>query len=228
MVKRRSLALGAATLCVVAGVAAWYFLGNATGPSGAGDSAGPPITGAMAQFTPQTPPRPAPVAEFLDADGNSVSLLDFGGKVVLLNIWATWCEPCKVEMPSIEALHKAYGPRGLKVVAVSIDDYVTEDSIRSFAKGLGLTFDILHDPSHTIDRSYQTTGWPETFVIAKDGVIRKKWIGPADWNSRINRVLIAELLGFSDEAMAPTPGAGGDTAAPVMLQRPSGEPQRLR
>jgi cytochrome c biogenesis protein CcmG, thiol:disulfide interchange protein DsbE len=161
--------------------------------------------------------------------GREVSLVkDYRGQVVLLNIWATWCEPCKVEMPSIEALHKAYGRRGLKVVAVSIDDYVTEDSIRSFAKGLGLTFDILHDPSHTIDRSYQTTGWPETFVIAKDGVIRKKWIGPADWNSRINRVLIAELLGFSDEAMAPTPGVGGDTVAPVMLQRPSGEPQRLR
>jgi peroxiredoxin len=160
---------------------------------------------------------------------HDVSLVnDYRGQVVLLNIWATWCEPCKVEMPSIEALHKAYGPRGLKVVAVSIDDYVTEDSIRSFAKGLGLTFDILHDPSHAIDRSYQTTGWPETFVIARDGVIRKKWIGPADWNSRVNRALIAELLGFSDDAMAPTPAAGGDTVATVMLQLPSGEPQRLR
>ena len=61
---------------------------------------------------------------------------DYRGQVVLLNIWATWCDPCKIEMPSIEALHKAYGSRGLKVVAVSIDDYVSEDSIRSFAKGL--------------------------------------------------------------------------------------------
>jgi peroxiredoxin len=95
----------------------------------------------------------------------------------------------------MEALYKVYGPHGLRVVAVSIDDYVTEDSIRAYAKGLGLSFDILHDPSHAIERAYQTTGYPESFVIGRDGTIHKKWISAADWNSTANRTLVERLLG---------------------------------
>src|SRR5438552_11373985 len=90
------------------------------------------------------------------------TLADYRGNVVLLNIWATYCPPCIAEMPSIERLHQAYGNKGLKVVAVSIDDYVTEDSIRAFARNLGVTFEILHDATHEIERVYQTTGYPET------------------------------------------------------------------
>ena len=130
------------------------------------------------------------------------TLADYRGQVVLLNVWATWCPPCIVEMPSMERLHQAYGSRGLKVVAVSIDDYVSEDSVRAFAKGLGLTFDILHDPTHSIERAYQTTGYPESFVIDRDGTIRKKWISAADWNSPGNRALVAELLGTESAARA--------------------------
>lgn len=125
------------------------------------------------------------------------TLADYKGQVVLLNVWATWCPPCIVEMPSMEELYRAYGPRGLRVVAVSIDDYVSQDSIRAFAKGLGLTFEILHDPTHSIERAYQTTGYPESFVISRDGTIRKKWISAADWNSPGNRALVAELLGVA-------------------------------
>ena len=125
------------------------------------------------------------------------TLADYKGQVVLLNVLATWCPPCIVEMPSMEELYRAYGPRGLKVVAVSIDDYVSQDSIRAFAKGLGLTFEILHDPTHSIERAYQTTGYPESFVISRDGTIRKKWISAADWNSPGNRALVAELLGVA-------------------------------
>ena len=128
------------------------------------------------------------------------TLADYRGQVVLLNVWATWCPPCIVEMPSMERLHQAYGPHGLKVVAVSIDDYVGEDSVRAFARGLGLTFDILHDPTHSIERAYQTTGYPESFVISRDGTIRKKWISAADWNSPANRALVVELLGMESAA----------------------------
>ncbi len=124
------------------------------------------------------------------------SLGDYKGKVVLLNVWATWCEPCKVEMPSLERLHRAYGDKGLKIVAVSVDDYVGDDSVRAFAKNLGLTFEILRDSSASIDRTYQLTGYPETFVIGPEGTIRKKWIGPDDWSSQGNRALIAQLLGL--------------------------------
>jgi peroxiredoxin len=114
--------------------------------------------------------------------------------VVLLNIWATWCAPCRVEMPSMEQLHRELGPRGLHVVAVSIDDPGSEQAIRDFARQLGLTFEILHDASGGIQKQYQTTGVPETFVIGRDGVIRKKVIGAAPWNSEGNRALFEQLL----------------------------------
>jgi cytochrome c biogenesis protein CcmG, thiol:disulfide interchange protein DsbE len=125
------------------------------------------------------------------------TMSDYKGKVVLLNIWATWCEPCKAEIPSLQKLYSQYGDSGLKMVAVSIDDGVSEDSIKAYAKNFGMTFEILHDPTHAIERIYQTTGYPETFVIGPEGTIRKKWIGPDDWTSQGNRALIAQLLGLA-------------------------------
>lgn len=124
------------------------------------------------------------------------TLADYKGQVMLVNIWATWCEPCRMEIPSLERLQREYGPKGLKIVAVSIDDYVTEDSIRRYANNFGVTFEILHDPSHAIERVFQATGYPETFVVGPDGTIRKKIIGPDDWNSLGNRALVAQLLGL--------------------------------
>jgi peroxiredoxin len=118
---------------------------------------------------------------------------DYRGKVVLLNIWATWCEPCKVEMPSMERLHRKLADTDFRLVAVSVDE---EDStvVEQFAKHLGLTFEILHDRSGAIRRIYQTTGVPESFVIDRDGVIVKKVIGAADWESPVNENLIRRLL----------------------------------
>jgi peroxiredoxin len=131
------------------------------------------------------------------------TMADYRGKVVLLNVWATWCEPCKIEMPSMEELYRDYGPKGIHIVAVSIDDAVPEDSIRAYAKALGLTFEILHDPTHAIERFYQTTGYPESFVIDRAGIIRKKWISAADWNSAANRALFDELLGAAPAEASP-------------------------
>ncbi len=130
----------------------------------------------------------------LEGPAKSKSLADYKGQVVLLNVWATWCGPCRTEMPSIEALHKAMGPKGLHVVAVSIDDPGKADEIRQFAKAYGLTFEILHDSAQAIQKAYQTTGVPETFIIAADGTIRKKVIAASDWNSEPNRALITQLL----------------------------------
>lgn len=124
------------------------------------------------------------------------TLADYKGQVMLVNIWATWCEPCRVEIPSLERLQREYGPKGLKIVAVSIDDYVSEDSIQRYAKNLGVTFEILHDPTHAIERTFQATGYPESFVVGPEGTIRKKVIGPDDWNSIGNRALVAQLLGL--------------------------------
>lgn len=133
-------------------------------------------------------------ARTVDGSNQVRSFEDYRGKVVVLNIWATWCRPCIVEMPSFVRLQREVADTNLKIVAVSIDDFVGADSVSAFAKGLGLTFDILLDSLHAIDRRYQVTGYPETFVIARDGTIRKKWIGPADWSSPANLALVRDLL----------------------------------
>ena len=74
------------------------------------------------------------------------SLSDYRGDVVMINIWATWCGPCRIEMPSIEQLHRAYAGKGLKILAISVDDPGSEPAIRSFVKEYGLSFEVLHDP----------------------------------------------------------------------------------
>ena len=130
------------------------------------------------------------------------TLADYAGQVVLLNVWATWCAPCRVEMPSMEALHRDFASKGLRVVAVSIDQIAGPPQIRDYARELGLTFEILHDSAQSIVRSYQVNGYPQSFVIGRDGTIRRRWIGPEDWNSPSNRALMTALLasGGSDEA----------------------------
>jgi peroxiredoxin len=130
----------------------------------------------------------------LDSAPIGKTLADYRGEVVLLNIWATWCGPCRQEMPSIEAVHQALGPKGLKVVAISTDAPGKEQEIRDFVGEFGLTFDVVHDTTGRLGSTYRTTGVPETFVIARDGTIRKKWIGPEDWNSESNRRLLEQLL----------------------------------
>lgn len=131
----------------------------------------------------------------LDGTRRQKTLADYEGKVMLINVWATWCEPCRVEMPSIEKLHREFAPQGLAVVAISVDDPGAQDRIRDFAKELGLTFEILHDPDKITSRNYQVVAYPETFVVARDGTIRRKLIGAADWSSDANRALMRELLG---------------------------------
>lgn len=126
--------------------------------------------------------------------GDTVALREhYRGQVTLVNIWATWCLPCKVEMPSMEMLYRDLGPRGLRIAAVSIDEG-NPDIVRAFARDLGLTFDILQDRTTQIQQAYQTTGVPESFLLNRDGVIVKRIIGAHDWNSEVNRALVERLL----------------------------------
>lgn len=139
-------------------------------------------------------PAPDFHASSVDSAGVTRTIADYRGDVVLVNIWATWCGPCRVEMPSIQALHETYGPRGLKVVAVSIDSPGLAKAIRSFRDEYALTFEILHDSTGVIRTDYQTAGVPETFIVGRDGVIRKRVSGATNWNSEANRALIERLL----------------------------------
>ena len=127
------------------------------------------------------------------ATGDSVTLDRYRGQVVLLNIWATWCEPCKVEMPSMQRLQQALGAQGLKIVAVSID-VQDPQVVRNFQRQFGLTFDILQDRRRAIEGIYQTTGVPESFVLNRNGLIVKRVVGPAEWDSRATVELMKRLL----------------------------------
>lgn len=178
MTGRGQLGVVATVLIVVAviGFGITRALGNELSPLGVGSRA-PDFHAA----TLDTPPR-------------QKSLADYKGQVVLVNVWATWCEPCRVEIPSIERLYRTYGPKGLRVVAVSIDDPGTDAAIRSYVHDMGMTFDVLHDPAGNIEHEYQVTGYPETVIVGKDGIIRKKIAMAIDWDTPGNRRLIAQLL----------------------------------
>jgi len=194
------IVLGVVLTLALALAAGVHFLGDELFPVAVGSTA-PPFE-----------------AKTVDGTKQTKTLADYKGKVVLLNVWATWCEPCRVEMPSIEKLHREFGDKGLSVVALSVDDPGQESHIVDFTKELGLSFEVLHDPDKAITRSYQITGYPETFVIARDGTIRKKVIGAADWSSDANRALVRELLGISGDTLTPgvaTPGR--DAADSVVL-----------
>ena len=129
------------------------------------------------------------------ASGDTVNLSDqYKGKVTLLNIWATWCVPCRQEMPSMQKAYARLKDDGFTIAAVSIDEGGPE-GVLAFAREYGLTFDILHDRSGRITTLYQTTGVPESFLLDKDGVIIKRVIGPHDWSSPANVALIERLLG---------------------------------
>jgi len=132
--------------------------------------------------------------------GDTVRLDRYHGEVVLLNIWATWCTPCVTEMPSIQRLYEQMAPQGLKVVAVSVDGEDTE-AVRAWTQDRGLTFEILHDRSGRIERDYQTTGVPESFVIDRDGIIVKKVIGATQWDHPTQVALLRRLLGVDDQSV---------------------------
>ncbi|HWA56769.1 MAG TPA: TlpA disulfide reductase family protein [Gemmatimonadales bacterium] len=143
------------------------------------------------------------------ATGDTVAIRDhYKGHVTLVNIWATWCVPCKVEMPSMQRLYDSLSSRGFRIAAVSIDQE-GPDVVRDFASSLKLTFDLLQDRKGDIQQAYQTTGVPESFLLDTTGVIMKRVIGAHDWASPVNIALIHRLLG--DPLPAAADAARADT-----------------
>ncbi len=136
------------------------------------------------------------------ASGDTVAIRDrYKGKVTLLNIWATWCVPCRQEMPAMQRAYARLKDEGFAIAAVSIDEGSPED-VLAFTREFGLTFDILQDRSGRISTLYQTTGVPESFLLDKQGVIIKRVIGAHDWSSPANVALIERQLGV----IRPAPG----------------------
>lgn len=134
----------------------------------------------------------APVFEALSLEGRPVDLRDYRGKVVMLNFWATWCIPCRVEMPSMQALYEQYSEKGFEILAISGGE--PEGRIRPFVDELGLTFPILLDPQFQIHQRYQVTAIPSTYVINPQGVIVHRLFGATDWNTAESHALVASLI----------------------------------
>lgn len=137
--------------------------------------------------------RPAPRVEAVDLRGRPVSLDQLRGQVVLLNIWATWCEPCREEMPSLERLHRRLAAEGLRIVAVSVDEG-SPRVVADFARAFGLTFAIWHDPANRVGRAYRITGLPESFLLDRRGVIIKRVIGAKVWDDSATVALVRRVL----------------------------------
>jgi len=122
----------------------------------------------------------APDFTFPGLDGKKVRLSDYKGKVVLVNIWATWCPPCVDEMPSMEKLYQKFKGENFEILAVSIDEPGLK-AVAPFMKKSGLTFPALIDSEGTIKTVYGITGIPESFIIDQQGILIKKIVGPVDW-----------------------------------------------
>jgi len=124
--------------------------------------------------------------------GEAFSIGEARGKVIVLNVWATWCKPCLKEMPALERLHQKLGSR-LQVVGVSTD--VIQEDVAGFVKELGVSFPIIHDPKRRIDELYLVQGLPTTFVIDKNGRIDRKVLGAQEWDD-------AEHIAYFEKLMA--------------------------
>lgn len=140
-----------------------------------------------ARFAPADAGTTTPTYAATSLDGDTVSLADYRGQVVLLNVWATWCRPCVQEMPALERLHDALGAEGLTVLAVSVDAPAPgledpNEAVRAFASQLGLTFPILVDASGRIEGTFRVSGLPSTFVIDREGTLRQRILGPRPWD----------------------------------------------
>ncbi|HET9961665.1 MAG TPA: TlpA disulfide reductase family protein [Nitrospiraceae bacterium] len=152
------------------------------------------------KYEPLAVGRQAPDFVLTDLNDKPYRLSDFRGKVVFLNFWATWCKPCKEEMPSMEILYKNFEKDGLVILAVSIDRVTTTKDISPFVKALNLTFPVLVDSWGKTDKPYKRMGVPETFLVDQQGVIREIVIGPRDWTRLDSLKVLMQLLKPGEKA----------------------------
>lgn len=125
--------------------------------------------------------------------GASVRLSDLRGKVVLVNFWATWCLPCRMEMPTIEAFYQRYKDQGLAVLAVNLDVLSTA-GVEAFVKEVGVTFPIILDPSWATARAYRVVGLPTTYLIDRAGNVVVREVGERDWGDGVSQMAVERLL----------------------------------
>ena len=121
----------------------------------------------------------APEFSLTTEDGKTLTRSNFGGKVLVLNFWASWCAPCREETPSMERFHRRLKDQGVVLLGVSVDK--NPEKYKDFLKRYGVTFPTFHDPAATISDSYSTYRYPETYIINREGRVLEKIVGRKDW-----------------------------------------------
>jgi peroxiredoxin len=144
----------------------------------------------------------APNFQLWDLEGNVLSLSSYRGRVVLLNFWATWCGPCRVEMPAMELLYRDFNRKDFEILAVSTDPQGVAVT-RPFRDSLGLSFPILHDSDFRVGLTYGARTLPMTFLLDRDGVITHRIFGARDWQSPEARQLVETLIKRPDSPLTP-------------------------
>ena len=158
------------------------------------------VAGGMACASPEASGKvevgaPAPDYQTMSLDGDTVSLAEQRGKVVLFNIWATWCHPCRDEIPELRALQAKYAARGLELVGVSVDADGSDDAIRAFMKDFSMEYPIWRDPDERVSTQFLVVGVPATFLIDRDGVLRWRKTGPIQPGDSALTAAIERALG---------------------------------
>lgn len=138
--------------------------------------------------------KDAPDLQVQGLDGSSMKLSDLKGKVVFLNFWATWCAPCRQEIPAIQSLYKKYYDQPDFVIAAVTVDTKTTEEIAEFLQGYRATFPVYLDPEMKAAKTYGVTGFPESFLIDRKGKIVHRFVGPRNWGDRNFRAIVDKLI----------------------------------
>ncbi len=175
------LVMAGTLLCLMVAIAGW------------GGAVAPPDILPFATRTVVKLGEPAPNFQLPDLNNHLVALSDLRGKVVLLNFWATWCGPCRVEMPAMEELYRTFPRKDFEILAVSIDAQGVAVT-RPFQQEYHLTFPILHDPDSRVGLMYGARTLPMTFLVDRQGVVRHQIFGARDWAASGAQQLVQMLM----------------------------------
>ena len=190
----RGLKLAIVAALVVGAASAVYVIGSSTlkpaGPATLKSLA----VGSMAKLQ-ESAPKPPPPKGFVDGTGKTVHLADFKGEVLVVNLWATWCAPCKVEMPTLAALQTAYTGQPVRVMAISIDQARMGDAPKDFI-AQNAPLDFYQDASMELPFTFQpeAQGFPTTILYDKSGMERARVVGEADWSTAEAKAVVDKLL----------------------------------
>jgi cytochrome c biogenesis protein CcmG/thiol:disulfide interchange protein DsbE len=144
----------------------------------------------------------APDFKLKNLNGETISLTSLRGKVVFLNVWATWCGPCREEMPSIQALYDAFSHNPDFVVLAVSEDSEGRAAVDSYVRGNAFRFNVLLDPQNLVGDAYDVSGIPETFIIDRNGRIVAHHMGPYDWSKAEMRDALRELIDVREKETA--------------------------